>query len=428
MSQQLLRNSTVKVAEALQAALMELANLRKGIVSAEFILLSLVEQKDSIILKTFDEMKLDTGEVRRSISDAVFAHARTLPPITPGAVANLKVAQEVVSMFEIADQIRKELGDAYISTGAVFLACFGVASTKKLLEGLGVDSDLAKDALEKLRGQAKIIEKDGESKVSILDEYCIDITALARKGELDPVIGREKAIKRVIQILSRRKKNNPILIGEPGVGKTVIVEGLANQIAAADVPEYLLNKRILSLEIGSLIAGAKMQGEFEQRLKAVKDEVIASAGEIILFIDELHTVVGAGRSGGGLDASNMLKPALAKGLLQTIGATTTKEYKQYIETDKALERRFQKVMIEQPTVEATVEILQGLKPKYENHHQIEYCDEALQAAAELSDKYITNRYLPDKAIDLLEEAGAVKRLKVVYKPPEIRKLEIKMHE
>ncbi|MEZ4742500.1 MAG: ATP-dependent Clp protease ATP-binding subunit [Bdellovibrionota bacterium] len=251
---------------------------------------------------------------------------------------------------------------------------------------------------------------------------------MARKGILDPVIDRGSEIKRTIEILSRRKKNNPILVGEPGVGKTVIVEGLAQQIVNGDVPEYLLNKRVLSLEIASLLAGAKMQGEFEERLKAVKDEVIAAAGDIILFIDEIHTVVGAGRSGGGLDASNMLKPALAKGLLQCIGATTFKEYKQYIESDKALERRFQLVKVTEPTKEQAISILMGIRKKYEDHHQIEYTDEAIEAAVNLSDRYIQERYLPDKAIDLLDEAGAAKRIKVIYTPPELRHLDLKRQE
>ena len=251
----------------------------------------------------------------------------------------------------------------------------------------------------------------------------IDLTALARKNQLDPVIGRNEEIRRVIEILSRRKKNNPILIGKPGVGKTVVVEGLAQQIVNADVPEFLLNRKILSLEIGVLIAGAKIQGEFEERLKSIRDEIIASSGEIILFIDEIHTVVGAGRSGGGLDASNMLKPALAKGLLQCLGATTLREYKQFFESDKALERRFQQVKIEEPSIPQAISILKGLKEKYQNHHQIDYSDDAIEKSVTLSAKYIEQRCLPDKAIDLMDEAGAAKRIKVIYVPPEIRKLE-----
>jgi len=303
-----------------------------------------------------------------------------------------------------------------------------VAPTKQILEDAGLTYESVSAALNVLRGNTKVTEKDAETRRSFLDQYTTDITAMARRGELDPVIGRDEEVKQVIHILSRRKKNNPILIGEPGVGKTVIVDALAQQIASADVPEYLLNKRVLSLEMGALIAGAKMQGEFEERMKNIIDEVTASAGDTILFVDEIHTVVGAGRSGGSLDASNMLKPALAKGLLQCLGATTLKEYKQYIESDKALERRFQPVKVEQPTVEQTIGILKGLQERYQKHHQIEYTEEALRAAAELSERYIQDRFLPDKAIDLIDEAGAAKRLKVIYTPPEIRQLETKRHE
>ena len=292
----------------------------------------------------------------------------------------------------------------------------------------GLDQETSLGALKATRGSLTIDRKDDESRQSFLEKYTTDITAMARKGILDPVIGRDEEIARVIEILSRRKKNNPVLIGEPGVGKTVIAEGLAQKIASADVPEYLLNKRVLSLEMAALIAGAKMQGEFEERLKTVIDEVVDSSGEIILFIDELHTVVGAGRTGGGLDASNMLKPTLARGTLQCMGATTLKEYKQYIESDKALERRFQPVTVNQPTVEQTVQILRGIRSKYEKHHGIEYTDDALKAAAELSDRYISDRQLPDKAIDLVDEAGASKRMKVIYTPPVIRVLEEQKNE
>jgi len=430
MAQTFLRNSTNKVGAALQAALMELANMQKAVVTAEFMLMALVEQKDSIVLRIFDEQKKDTGALRREISDRVIAHGQQLPNLVPGKPASLQISQELQNLFEAADGVRRRFGDSWISTGAMFLACFDakVPGARALLIDLGLDAEACSAALHAIRGSNKIEQKDDESRQSLLDKYTTDITALARRGVLDPVIGRESEVKRTIEILSRRKKNNPVLIGEPGVGKTVIAEGLAQKIVAADVPEYLLNKRVLSLEIGTLIAGARMQGEFEERLKTIIDEVIDSAGDIILFIDELHTVVGAGRSGGGLDASNMLKPALAKGHLRCIGATTLREYKQYIEADKALERRFQPVRVEQPTVAQTLDILRGLKPKYESHHQIEYDDEAIRGAAELSDRYIAERFLPDKAIDLIDEAGASKRLKVIYTPPEIRTLESQRHE
>ncbi len=423
----MLRNSTVKATEAFQRAIMEVANLRKGVVAAEFILMSLIEQEDSIVLKILDELGMDTSEIRHKVLSLVLVAADDLPPVDPQRQTNMKLTKDVQNLFSAADRERNLLGDSYISTGTMFLAAFSssVPGTSKILKSLNVKYDDALRVLKELRGNAKIDAKDSETRETFLDKYTTDITAMARKGLLDPVIGRNSEITRLVEILSRRKKNNPVIIGEPGVGKTVIVEGLAQQIASADVPEYLLNKRVLSLEMGSLIAGAKMQGEFEERLKSLMDEVIAASGNIILFVDELHTVVGAGRSGGGLDASNMLKPALAKGLLQTIGATTLKEYKQYIESDKALERRFQQIKVEQPSVAQTVTILKGLQTKYESHHQIKYSDAAVEAAAVLSDKYLTERFLPDKAIDLIDEAGAAKRLKVIYTPPELRELEAK---
>jgi len=315
LAQNFLRNSTIKVTEALQAAIMELANLRKAVVASEVVLWSLIEQNDSVVLRIFDEMGEDTGELRRKISDRVSAVIQKLPEFRSENVANLKISEDVQNLFSVADEERRRLGDSYISTASLFLGCFSerVPGTKKIFDELNLTYESASAALDALRGNQKVTEKDGETRRSFLEQYTTDITALARRGELDPVIGRESEVTQVIQILSRRKKNNPILIGEPGVGKTVIAEALAQQIANADVPEYLLNKRIVSLEMGALIAGAKMQGEFEERLKNIIDEVVGSSGDIILFIDELHTVVGAGRSGGGLDASNMLKPALAKG-------------------------------------------------------------------------------------------------------------------
>jgi ATP-dependent Clp protease ATP-binding subunit ClpC len=426
MPQRFLKNSTMKVAEILQKTISELANLRKGLVTSEFILLTMVEQKDSIAVKIMSELGLDVEAKKRAITEALLDHLNTIPPIQlRDASGSIRLSKDVSNLFEAAEKERSKFSDGYISTGTLFLAFFdkGVPGTSSLLQQLGMDYEKSRDALKTIRGNQKINQKDSESRQSTLDEYTTDITFLARRGELDPVLGRDEEIARVIEILSRRKKNNPIIVGEPGVGKTVIVEGLAQKIISADVPEFLLNKRILSLEMGSLIAGAKMQGEFEERLKGIRDEVVASAGSVILFIDEIHTVVGAGRSGGGLDASNMLKPALARGLLQCIGATTNKEFKKYIESDKALERRFQKVKVREPSIQETIEILKGIRPKYEAHHQIEFSDEALEAAAQLSHRYILSRQLPDKAIDLIDEAGSAKRIKVIYTPPEMRAAE-----
>jgi ATP-dependent Clp protease ATP-binding subunit ClpC len=430
MVQKLLKISTVKVTEALQAALMEYANQRKAVVGAEGLLMALLDQKDSIVVKIINELDLDAGELRSEMVDRAMAAINELPQFSQGQVGQIRMTKDVENLFEAADRERRRMGDSYISTGALYLACFDrtVPGASRILEEVGLRYEECARVLDQMRGNHKITDREEESRQSALDEYTSDLTALARKGELDPVIGRDAEIERVIQILSRRKKNNPLLVGEPGVGKTVIAEGLANRIAAADVPEYLLNKRILSLEIATLLAGAKMQGEFEERLKNIRDEVVASSGEIILFIDEIHTVVGAGRASGALDASNMLKPALARGQLQCIGATTNREYKQYIESDKALARRFEAVRVEEPSVEDTIKILKGIQPKYEEHHQVHYTEDALIAAAELSHRYIQDRSLPDKAIDLIDEAGAVKRLKVIYTPPDLRKLEKKRQE
>lgn len=430
MVQRLLKISTVKVTEALQAALMEYANQRRSVVGPEGILIALLDQKDSIVIKIFQELDRDSGELRSDIVDRAMAVIADQPQFHQGQIGQVRMTKDVENLFEAADRERRRMGDAFISTGALFLACFdrSVPGNSRILEEVGLSYEASGKALDQIRGAHKISDREEESRQSALAEYTSDLTALARKGELDPVIGRDSEIERVIQILSRRKKNNPLLIGEPGVGKTVIAEGLANRIAAADVPEYLLNKRILSLEIATLLAGAKMQGEFEERLKNIRDEVIAASGEVILFIDEIHTVVGAGRASGALDASNMLKPALARGQLQCIGATTNREYKQYIESDKALARRFEAIRVEEPSVEDSIEILKGLRARYEAHHQVQYSDDALVAAAELSHRYLQDRCLPDKAIDLIDEAGAITRLKVIYTPPEIRKLEKQKQE
>ncbi len=430
MVQRLLKNSTVKVTEALQAALMEYANQKKSVVGAEGILVALIDQKDSIVTRILNEIEMDSGEIRGRIVDRAMLIISEMPQFQHGQISQIRMTKDVENLFEAADRERRRLGDSFISTGAIFLGFFdrSVPGTLKILEEVGLQYEECSKALDQLRGNHKITDREEESRQSALQEYTSDLTALARKGELDPVIGRDAEIERVIQILSRRKKNNPLLIGEPGVGKTVIAEGLANRIAAADAPEYLLNKRIISLEIATLLAGAKMQGEFEERLKNIRDEVIASNGSIILFIDEIHTVVGAGRSSGALDASNMLKPALARGQLQCIGATTNKEYKQYIESDKALVRRFEVVRVDEPSVEDTIRILEGIKAKYEAHHEIEYSSDAIVAAAELSQRYIPDRSLPDKAIDLIDEAGAIAHLKAIYAPPELRRDEQKRQD
>ena len=427
MAQRLLRKSTVKVAEALQMALIEHSNLRKTIVCAEGILIALIEQKDSIFTKIIIELGKDEHRIRREIIDKCLMIMNRQPEMTSDHIEHIQLSQEITFLFTAGERISRHFGDTFISTGALFLAFFDddIPEGQQILMNSGLEYSTCLNALDQVRGNSKITEKDSESRLSIMKEYTVDLTLEARRGRLDPVIGRDDEINRVIQILSRRKKNNPLLIGEPGVGKTVIIEGLANRIAQADVPSFLVNRKLLSLEIGNLLAGAKMQGDFEERLKMIKDEVIASSGDMILFIDEIHTVVGAGRTQGALDASNMLKPALSGGLLQCVGATTLKEYKKFIEADKALARRFQQIKVEEPTPEITVEILKGIKKKYEEHHQIEYTADALWAAADLSARYQPDRFLPDKAIDLLDEAGSLQRLRVIYTPPRIRDLERK---
>jgi ATP-dependent Clp protease ATP-binding subunit ClpC len=345
-------------------------------------------------------------------------------------IQHIQLSQETDNMFEIAQEEAKKLGDRFISVGAMFLAMFDrrTGTISEILGEFGLKYSKVKEDLEIMRGGLNINEKNAEGKLDVLSQYTTDLTDMARRGDLDPVIGREEEINRIVQILSRRKKNNPVLIGEPGVGKTVIVEGLAQKIVKAEVPNSLLNKRVKVLEMSEIIAGAKMRGEFEERMKAVKDEIASAHGSIILFIDELHTIVSAGAGAGGVDASNILKAALAKGQLQCIGATTLDDYKKSIEEDKALARRFQPILVKEPSVDATVEMLKGLRKKYENHHSIVFQEEALVAAAKLSEKHIYDRALPDKAVDLLDEAGAQKHLALIYVPPVIQKLERERNE
>ncbi|GAI13939.1 unnamed protein product, partial [marine sediment metagenome] len=288
-----------------------------------------------------------------------------------------------------------------------------------ILREFGITKEKLYQALQVIRGTQRVTDQDAESKYMALERFARDITALAKQGKLDPVIGRDNEIKRIIQVLSRRTKNNPVLIGDAGVGKTAIIEGLAQKIIEKNIPEILKDKRILSLDIGALVAGSKYRGEFEDRLKAVMDEIKKGKGEIILFIDELHTIVGAGAAEGAIDASNMLKPALARGELQCIGATTLNEYRKYIEKDSALERRFAPVFVGEPSIEDTIEILKGLKSRYESHHGVVIDDSAIVAAAKLSDRYITERYLPDKAIDLIDEACARARIEIYSMPDDL---------
>jgi ATP-dependent Clp protease ATP-binding subunit ClpC len=425
MLQQHIRNFTDKVIEALNVGSMEMINLHQDMLTPDFVLLGLLAQEDSLIEKILESAYPDDQELSQKIIEQIYSLQKGQPKFRGPVIGHIQIPKETEALFQAAQDQAKKLGDKFIGLEALFLSFFdkNMGSMSALLNEMGITYDKVKSEIDSMRGGRTITEKDAEGKSDILEQFTTDLTDLARKGALDPVIGREKEINRIIQILSRRRKNNPVIIGEPGVGKTVIVERLAQRIVNSEVPDTLMGKRVKVLEMSELIAGAKMRGEFEERMKAVKDEIIAAQGNIILFIDELHTIVSAGAGAGGVDASNMLKSALSKGQLQCIGATTLDEYKKHIEEDKALSRRFQPVLVQEPSIEGTIKILDGLKTRYEKHHSILYQEEALATAAKLSEKHISDRALPDKAVDLLDEAGAQKHLALINVPAHIRELE-----
>jgi len=388
---------------------------------AEHILWAALNQEENVILSILTKIGSRVAEVLRELEESL-----AKIPKVEGA-GEVFLSSSLRQIMKQAQQEAENLKDEYISTEHFLLALLkGDSEASRILKRNGVSEEAVLNALRDIRGAQRITDPHPEGKYQVLERYARDITALARQGKLDPVIGREDEIRRVIQVLSRRTKNNPVLIGEAGVGKTAIVEGLAQRVANGDVPQPLKNRRIVALDIGALIAGTKYRGEFEDRLKAVLKEIKEAGGEIVLFIDELHTIIGAGAAEGAVDASNMLKPSLARGELRCVGATTLNEYKKYVEKDAALERRFQQVYVEEPSVEETISILRGLKEKYEVHHGVEIKDSALVAAATLSNRYIADRYLPDKAIDLIDEAASRIRIEIDSMPEEIDELERKV--
>ena len=417
---------TQKMQEALQAAQDLASQNNHPEITNEHFLSVLLDQSDGIARPLLEKIGANVDQLRERLRSDLEAR-----PKIHGAAADLRISNELRSVLDNAEKEMAKLKDDFTSAEHYLLALAGAnVPAAKFLKDAGISRDKLMQGLQQVRGSQRVTDQNPEGKFQALEKYGRDLTELARRGKIDPVIGRDNEIRRVMQVLSRRTKNNPVLIGDPGVGKTAIVEGLARRIISGDVPDSLKNKRIIAMDIGAMVAGAKYRGEFEDRLKAFLKEVTDAQGQIILFIDELHTIVGAGAAEGSVDASNMLKPMLARGELRTIGATTIDEYRKYIEKDAALERRFQPVLVDEPTVEDTIAILRGLKERYEVHHGVRITDGALVAAAVLSHRYITDRFLPDKAIDLVDEAGSRLKIELDSMPTEIDVIErqIMQHE
>ncbi len=391
-------------------------------VDTEHVFLALLEQQDGAVPQILAALNTDTALLQERLDRELRASPRV--SVYGGGVGQVYYTPRIRTVLELSQGEATRLKDEFISTEHIFLAILSERNTPsaRIVQELGITRDAVLATIQELRGGQRVTNRQAESRYRTLEKYSRDLTQMARDGRLDPVIGRDSEILRVIQVLSRRTKNNPVLIGEAGVGKTAIVEGLAQKIIVSDVPENLLNKKVVALDLGAMIAGSRFRGEFEERLKAAMEEIQRAQGEIILFIDELHTVVGAGSAQGAMDASNMMKPALARGELQCVGATTLDEYRQYVERDSALERRFAPVFVDEPSLDETIEMLRGLRDRYEAHHNVQYSDAAIVAAAKLSSRYVTDRRLPDKAIDLMDEAAAKLRVALHTLPPELKTL------
>src|SRR4051794_10297379 len=417
---------TQKMQEALQSAQDLASQYNHQEIGNDHFLMALLQQSDGIARPLLDQLQVPVEQLLQQLTTQLEQRPKVL-----GSGIDLRIGNNLRLVLDAADREMSRLKDEYTSAEHYLLALANAnVPTAHLFANFGVTHPRLLQALQQIRGSQRVVDQNPEGKYQTLEKYGRDLTEMARRGKIDPVIGRDNEIRRIMQVLSRRTKNNPVLIGDPGVGKTAIVEGLARRIVSGDVPESLKQKRLIAMDIGAMVAGAKFRGEFEDRLKAFLKEVTDAQGAIILFIDELHTIVGAGAAEGAVDASNMLKPMLARGELRTVGATTLDEYRKYIEKDAALERRFQPVLVEEPTVEDTIAILRGLKERYEVHHGVRITDGAIVAAAMLSQRYITDRFLPDKAIDLVDEAASRLKIELDSMPTEIDVIEreIMQHE